>query len=368
MKTLLNKSLNICLNIYKKNKENKLFNFSLKCFSYIFFVLYKTRLLLYKLKILKTYTLPAYIVSIGNITSGGTGKTPMCIEVGKYFMSINRKIAILTRAYNTNNEDKVTLVSDGLEILVEPEDCGDEAFLIAKNLPKAMVFAGKDRVKTAKAAIRLGAEIVIVDDGYQYLKLNRNENILMIDSYRPFDNRHLLPFGKLRELPDSICRASAIIISNSKSKQLAEADLKTLKKYGDKIPITKTSYKLKELTSLNTKRILKDSEIKNLRAIACCGIGNPESFIDLLKRNEILVLESLIYPDHHKYLYNDIEKMIKLCKSSNTEDIITTEKDAVKIIDLCQAAPINFWAIKIDVSWDEYDFLDKLFQKSSLEK
>lgn len=365
MKTLLNKSLNIYLNIYKRNKKNKFLNFVLKFFSYLFFVLYKTRLILYKLKILKTYTLPVYVVSIGNITSGGTGKTPICIEVGKYFMSMKRKVAILTRGYNTKNEDKVTLVSDGSEILVEPEDCGDEAFLIAKNLPKAIVFAGKNRIKAAKTAINLGAEVVIIDDGFQYLKLNRNENILMIDSYSPFDNRHLLPFGKLRELPDSINRASAIIISNSQSKNITETDLSTIKKHANKIPITKTSYRIKELTSLNTKRILKASEVKNLRTIACCGIGNPESFIDLLKRNEIIIVENLIYPDHHKYTYADIENMIKLCKSLDTETIIITGKDAVKITDLCQAAPVNFWAVKIDILWDESGFLDKLFQKSN---
>ncbi len=363
MKTSQNKLLNIFINIYNKNRNNKLFSLLLYISSLVFFLLYKTRLFLYKIKILKTTTLPAYIISIGNITSGGTGKTPISIETAKYFMSLGHKVAILTRGYNTNQEDKVTLVNDGTELLTDYENCGDEAYMIAKNLPNALVISGKDRIRSAKAAIKLGAGVIILDDGFQYIKLNRNENILMIDSYNPFDKNRLIPLGKSRECPDSISRATSIILSNSDRTHISEKDLNTIKKYAKQIPVGKISYKIKELISLNTKRVLNISSAKGLEAIACCGIGNPQSFIDLLKRNEIKITDYIIYPDHYNYQFEDIEKMIKVCKEYNTENIIISEKDAVKITDLCQAAPISFWSTKIEVLWENSTFFDTIFEK-----
>lgn len=363
MKTSQNKLLNKLLNIYNRNKNNSLFLFLLYLSSFVFLFLYKTRLFLYKIKILKKTTLPAYIVSIGNITSGGTGKTPISIETAKYFMSLGHKVAILTRGYNTNQEDKVTLVSDGTELLTDYENCGDEAYMIAKNLPKALVISGKDRTRSAKAAIKLGAGVIILDDGFQYIKLNRNENILMIDSYNPFDKNRLLPLGKLRECPDSISRATSIIISHSASTHINEKDFNTIKKHARRKAMGRINYKIKELISLNTKKILNISDAKGLEAIACCGIGNPQSFIDLLKRNELKITDHIIYPDHYSYEFEDVEKMIKICKEYSIENIIISEKDAVKIIDLCQAVPISFWSTKIEVIWEDSDFFDTIFQE-----
>ena len=362
----LNKLLNKFLNIYENNKENKTFLFTLYIASKFFLLAYKARILLYKLKLIKTYSLPAYIVCIGNITSGGTGKTPIAIEIAKYFLSKKSKVAVITRGYNAKlpRNDRVSLVSDGNDILIDPENCGEEAYLIAKSVPKALVLVGKDRVKASRAAIKLGAEVLILDDAFQYLRLNRNKDILMIDSYNPFDNGNLLPRGKLRELPDSISRASAIIISNTNSRKLSDYELNTIKKYAKSTPIGKINYRIHQLTALNTKKILSMNEAKGLKCLAFCGIGNPESFIDSLKRNEISILQYKIYPDHYLYEFTDIEKIIRLAKEYKIENIITTEKDAIKIDELCQAAPVTFWMTKLDVLWETPDFLTTLFNST----
>ncbi len=355
--------LNKCLSIYKKYKNNIYFIFLLKIASYVFFVLYKTRILLYKLNILKSISLPSYVISIGNLTSGGTGKTSLTIEIAKYFISSGFKVAVLSRGYNTKSENKVTLVSDGTEILTDYDTSGDEAYLIAKKVPKAIVLSGKNRINTGRTAIRLGAEVLILDDGFQYLKLKRNENILILDSYKPFDNGHLLPHGKLRELPDSIKRATAIILSNSNSYKTNDSDFYKIKTYSSGKPIGKFYYLLNELVALNTKRTLSIKEVKGMKVIAVCGIGNPDSFLDLLRRNEINISNHLIYPDHYNYKITDMQEIIKLALKDKIEDIITTEKDAIKIESLCESAPTTFWTTKTEVMWDSYSTLEAILSK-----
>ena len=348
----LMKQSSIYLHIYEKYKKNFFVSFILSIASVFFFIAYKLRIFLYKIKLIKTHSLPAYIISIGNITSGGTGKTPFTIECAKYFINQGYKVAILSRGYKRNikNSNGVTLVSDGSDILVDDyEHCGDEPYLIAKKAPKAIVIVGKNKIKTSKAAIKVGAEVLILDDGFQYLKLNRNENIVMLDSYNPFNSMHLLPKGKLRELPDSLHRATAIVISNTDRKKLNENDLNTIKKYAPNTPILEIGYKISELNGINTKRVLNINQVKGLQVLACCGIANPVSFFELLESYEIKVIHKLIYPDHYAYTTNDIETMIKVAKEKNTENIIVTEKDTVKIKDFCEAAPITLWSAKLEV-------------------
>ena len=349
--------------IYERYKNNICFSILLKFLSLFFYLIYKTRLFLYKVKLLSSYSLKAYVVSIGNITSGGTGKTPVTIEIAKYFISLGYKVAILSRGYKSvvKNKSDVQLVSDGNDILLDYEFCGDEPYLIAKKVPKAIVLVGKDRYKTGKAALKLGAQVLILDDGYQYLRLKRNVNILMLDTYRPFDNYHLLPYGKLRELPDSVNRATAIILSNSDRKKIDDITLSRLNKHGKNIPLYKVGYKILELTGLNTKKTLTISNAKRINFMAVCGIGNPQSFIDLLKRHELNIMTYEFYADHYNYEYNDIKNIITIAEKYKIEDIIVTEKDAIKLEELCQAAPISFWSTKLEVSFDNSEIFDKIF-------
>ncbi len=354
-------------NFYEKNKNN-IFLFPILYFcSKVFQLIYKTRIFLYKIKILKSHSLPAYVVSIGNITSGGTGKTPLTIEIAKYFIACGYKVAILSRGYKglSNNKNEILLVSDGSDILSDYEYCGDEPYLIAKKIPKAIVIVGKDRYKTGKAALKLGAQVLVLDDGYQYLGLNRNSNILILDSYRPFDNGHLLPLGQLRELPDSISRTSAIILSNSDRKKLDDGTYSKLKRYAQNTPIFKIGYKLTELTGLNTKKTISINEAKKLTVMALCGIGNPDSFIDLLKRHELNVVTYTTYPDHFKYEYADIKIILNTAEKFNVDNIVTTEKDAIKLEELCQAAPISFWSTKLDVTFEDSKIFEKIFSKAN---
>lgn len=368
MQMYLNKLFNKFLYIYEKYRSNVFFKFILDIASFFYMLAYKTRLILYKLKLLRSNSLNATVISIGNITTGGTGKTPLVIETAKHFLNQGRKVGILSRGYKRriiNNNNDALLVSDGQEILIEHELSGDEPYLIAKKIPKAIVVVGKDRIKTGKAAIKLGAEILILDDGYQNMKLNKNENILLLDGHNPFDNGHLLPSGKLRESLDSIKRASTIIISNPDKKGLTQEIIKTIKDYAQDKPIFYLNYRIKQLKGINITKTINIENLKDTKAIGFCGIANPKSFLKSLEENYINLSSFLTYPDHYNYSVEDITHIIKLAQNNKIENIITTEKDAIKIEGFCESAPVTFWTTILEVTWENPDALEMIFAKKT---
>ena len=360
MKTYLKKLQSKLLLTYETNKNNPLLKVVLYIASQIYMLGYQSRLALYKLGFLKSYSLPAYVISIGNITCGGTGKTPFAIETAKYFLSKGHKVAILSRGYGGDSAKETTLVSDGSEILSDYEICGEEPILIAKKVPKALVLVGKDRVKTGESAIKLGADVLVLDDGFQHIKLKRNRDILLLDSYNPFDNGHLLPLGKLREQTNSIQRASSIVITNTDKKELNKKELQRIQRHNK--TIARVSSILTKLHSLNTKEIININDAKDLKILACCGIGNPQSFIDSLKRHQLDIQAHFFYPDHYEYSYSDIEQIVNLAKKYSITNVIVTEKDGIKIEPLCQAAQVTFWTAELELRWDMPNLFESIFQ------
>lgn len=366
MQMYLKKQLNKFFVTYKKYREITFINFFLRIISFFYFIGYKIRLYLYKINILKPHKLRAVVISVGNITTGGTGKTSVTIELAKYFLRSGFKVAVLSRGYkkktNSTNNNGAILVSDGHDILTNYEISGDEPLLIAKKVPKAFVLVGKDKVKLGLSAIKLGAQILILDDGFQHIRINRDENILLIDCKNPFDNGCLIPSGNLRELPDSIKRATSIILTNllANKGSFKDETVNKIKRYSRNSPITTMKYKIKQFTGINIKKTLSTQEAANLKVIAFSGIGNPQSFIDLLKENNILVAEHITYPDHYNYSFEDLEEIIQLARKNNVDNIITTEKDAVKLEYLCESVPLTVWACILEIIWDEIDPFDKI--------
>ena len=343
----------------------------LLCICSIFYFLgYKARLIFYKLGILKTNKISPFVISIGNLTCGGTGKTPVSIELAKYLTSKGYKTAILSRGYKRKFTDEQNsgniLVSDGEEILTDYSTSGDEPYLIAKNVPKAIVLSGTDRILNAQSAIRLGAKIIILDDGFQYLKLHRDENILIIDKERPFDNGYLLPAGELRELPDSIKRATAIIISNAQSTK-DDLTLNKIKNYLDSKPLIEMSYKIKHFKGINIIKTItpneQKNELQNNKVLAFSGIGNPDSFKNSLTKAGLNITEHLIYADHYNYEFEDINKIVSIAVKNNIENIITTEKDAIKIEPLCEGAPVTFWYSVLEINWNTTNPFEQILTK-----
>jgi len=347
--------------IYKKYKNNFFFSILMGFFSFFYNIGYKTRLFLYKNSYLKGVKFDVPVISIGNITTGGTGKTPLTIEIGKHLIKKGLKVGVLSRGYKRVSDiNENVLVSDGNEILADYEICGDEPYLIAKTLRKAIMLAGANRVKSAYSAIRLGANVLILDDGYQHLKINRDLDILLLDSNKPFDNGHTLPKGELREDIDSIKRATSIIFTNSSNFTTDEFYLNKVKQINPSAPIFYMKYEIKNLRGINIKKSISINEAKANKYISFCGIGNPEGFTESLSAAGLNVIENISFPDHHNYDYSDIKKILEVAKKQNVQDIITTEKDAVKLEDLCMAAPVTFWYSEIEIRWKDAESLELL--------
>ncbi len=350
--------------IYKRIRSIFLIKIILFLFSIFYFCGYKIRLFLYKTGILKTNKLSIKVISIGNLTSGGTGKTPLSIEIANYLIKNENKVAVLSRGYKRRLREESNgnniLVSDGQEILSDYERSGDEPYLIAKNVPKAIVISGTDRVLNAKSAIKLGADILILDDGFQYLKLQRDENILIIDSMNPFDNGLLLPAGELRELPDSIKRATAIVLSNTQNIKPTDTLFNLIKKHSPNKPIIEINYTIKSLKGINIVKTLNINELTDKNIIAFSGIGNPESFEKSLTNIGFKITKHLVYPDHHNYEFDDITKIIEYAVKNKIENIITTEKDAIKIGLFIEGAPVTFWHTVLEIKWETSDPFSQL--------
>ena len=344
------------LRFYKQYKTSKWLQSFLLFLSFFYLMGYRLRLFLYRINFLRTYSLPVFVISIGNLSLGGTGKTQVAIELSKFLHKNGIKVGILSRGYKRKGSNipvhENILVSDGEEILTDWDVSGDEPYLIAKDSPKSIVLSGSNRVKAAQSAIKLGAQVVILDDGYQYLKLKRDINILMIDSTKELENEKLFPSGELRELPDSLNRANTIILTNSYDSQNTDNYLSKLKKYiSHDFNLISMKYKVKEIKGINLVKKLTIENARKLKFIAFSGIGNPESFTQTLKSDCLQIAEHVVFHDHNEYSSDDISQLIQLALKNGIEDIITTEKDAIKISGFCESAPVTFWTCIISPEW-----------------
>lgn len=314
----------------------------------------KTRNFLYKKDILKKYNPKIYTISVGNLTTGGTGKTPITAEIANYFAQKGDYPAILSRGYGgTISNKNVNIISDGNTINFGATEAGDEPFWLAKHCPKVAVLTCSSRVNAAKfAKTNLNCTKLILDDGYQHQKLERNLNILVIDSEKQFSNGSVLPLGALREPISEVKRADKIIVVNkSINEKKAKSFANLLKKKYNK-PLFICNMEPADVYNIQTKKIIDDS----MPVIAFCAIGQPEQFYKYLQRYDIMATKS--YPDHHLYTKDDIEELKNLMKKNDAKCLITTEKDAVKIQALLNDNE-QIYALKLKPSLDLRGLLDE---------
>ncbi|HIA48017.1 MAG TPA: tetraacyldisaccharide 4'-kinase [Candidatus Hydrogenedentes bacterium] len=278
----------------------------------------------------------ADVISIGNITAGGTGKTPAVIRYAKRGVAAGVKVGVLTRGHGTRQSSSVVVSSD-----IEPEDhfrlLGDEPALILRKVPEALVFKGKDRVQSAQIAVQdHGCQVLILDDGYQYIHLGRNDDILMIDSTNPFGNGRLLPRGFLREPLSDICRATHCIVTRCDEGLDRSEISETVQRYNPGCAIEWTVHSPTALIHADTDVEQSLDLFSGKDVIAACAIGNPESFTKTLESLGMNVIESHAFADHERIPQN-------VLKSSHPA--IITEKDAVRI----QSPPDNVFAVGIEL-------------------
>ena len=335
-------------------------------FLYIFSLIYKGlvnfRLLGYELGFSGKERLNCFVISLGNITVGGTGKTPTAQRLAKEIRDLGYRVVILNRGYRAKFRGEVGIVSDGKTLNMDAAQAGDEAYMLAKHLPNVPVLIGARRAVTGQYAIEnFGAEVVILDDGYQHWQVIRDLDILLIDAVSVFGNGHILPRGTLRESISHISRADICLMTKVDQAREGSRDLirETVKKYNADAQIVESIHQPRCFIPLGewTENLAGDGvpveTIRGKKIMAVSAIGNPASFERTLRDLGAEIISSLRYPDHHDYTPAEMADILRQADSFGAEMIVVTEKDAVKIP--AEVAKEN-WSIPIYVICVEVKF------------
>lgn len=290
---------------------------------------------LYDRGILESEKVNAYVISVGNLTTGGVGKTPVVAELAKHYISQGKKVAIISRGYGGKLSNKdVHIVSANNEIFFTAEEIGDEPYWFAQNINNAYVLTCSNRVKAAKEAIRhFGVEIIILDDAFQHRKIQRDLNLVLVDSEKMFGNGKHLPAGPLREDLNGLKRADKLLIMNKTSKPVVTDIFENI---FDK----RKTFVCNVVPSFTYN--IKTTDVLPLKSdvFAMCAIGQPEQFYDFV-RQKFNLLDTITFDDHHQYKYSEVAKL--------HGNIVTTEKDAVKLAEFDLD---NIYALKLKLELD----------------
>lgn len=324
------------------------------------------RLWWYETRLGSVHALGCLVISVGNLTVGGTGKTPVVELFARELTKRGRKVAVLSRGYKSQpvpfpqamadrfrpmeRRHPPRVVSDGRSLLLDSEMAGDEPFMLASNLKDVLVLVDKDRVKSGLHAIRkFGCDTLLLDDGLQFLRLKERLDIVLVDSESPFANRHLLPRGLLREPPEELRRANIIFITKCDGRDLSELRAE-LRRYNNHAEFVECAHKPLHLEEIFTHEVKPLSFLKDLRVGMISGIARPESFEDGLRKLGVELIYSRRYADHHRFSEGEIAKMFERSKARGARAVITTEKDSVRFPRLGKRPlPVYFLRVEIDI-------------------
>src|SRR6266403_5279691 len=335
--------------------------------SFVYEWLVQLRLYFYRKRVFRERALGCLVISIGNLTVGGTGKTPIVEKFARALQKGGRHVAILSRGYKSvprpskrsllaklrgDNPDPPRVVSDGKSLLLDSLIAGDEPYMLAHNLKNVAVLVDKDRVKSGLFAIeKMNADTLLLDDGLQYLHLKHRLDIVLIDRQAPFGNEFLLPRGTLREPPRNLRRASYIFITKSTGES-NEQLIKRIRRYNRTAEIIECAHKPLHLQNVVTNEIAPLEKLRGAFIGSICGIAAPESFEGALKNLGANVDLALRYIDHHYYTEGELRSFINRCIRRDLAMIITTEKDAVRMPRLPEAdvnVPVYFMRVEIEI-------------------
>lgn len=312
---------------------------------------------LYRLHVLARKELPCNVISVGNVTLGGTGKTPVVIHVAGLLQKEQRRPVVVSRGYGREDEEEIVVVSDGVSVLVDTKRGGDEPVLIGLKLPGVPVIVGRKRYQAAREALqRFNPDTVILDDGFQHVQLKRTCDIVLIDALNPFGNGKLFPSGILREPVSAIKRAHAVLITNADRAEDAGSLRETIRRHTSARIFTSRRQPLDliDCCSGETKQL---AVLRGTRVLAFSGIARPASFTELLRSFGAVIAGEYAYPDHYDFRKSDLADVFKKAADQKVSMIITTEKDVVRLKKL---KPDGIWVLRIELvvhereAWEEF--------------
>lgn len=351
---------------HPKYRKDKILLWILFFISRLFRSLTQFRLYLYNGGIIfSRHQFGCTVISVGNLTVGGTGKTPVVEFLAKKLRQEGRNVAILSRGYRSKTKSTLfrwfsalrhgevetppRIVSDGKQVLLASDVAGDEPYMLARNLPGVSVIVDKDRVKAGRYALRdYGADIMLLDDGFQYLRIKPTYSVVLIDTTRPFHNHHVLPRGLLREPIKQLRRADLIILTKSNHNPQIRHLRNFVKRHNSVASIVECNHAPCYLEDLHTKEQYPLSWLKNKKVAAVSAIAVPEGFEKYLYQLEADLVIKERFIDHHRYTDDEIIDFYQKVAAQGVEVIVTTEKDAVRFpLSPKNPCPVLFLRVEI---------------------
>lgn len=300
-------------------------------FSFVYRLLSDARNALWRFGLLKAEKAPLAVISVGNITVGGTGKTPFVRWLVGYLRREGKTVAVLSRGYGA--------VRNGLS---------DEALELKRAFPDLPVFLGRDRVRLARKACAEKMDAVVLDDGFQYRRLARDLDIVLIDATNPFGNGRLLPRGILREDLSALGRADLLVLTRTDGRGAEERLVSLLKTHAPDAPVLLAVHRIRECYEARTGERTALETLKPKRALPFCGIGNPGSFRSLLEEAGLHLLPLRSFMDHHRYTRKEIGGLDRLARSWGADILLTTEKDGERLRALRMWPATPLWVAAAD--------------------
>ena len=337
----------------------------------------RAKVWLYRHRILRDQPLGCLVVVVGNLTAGGTGKTPVVEKFARALRDRGRKVAILSRGYKSKRpplwrrwwiafthaeEPPPKVVSDGENVLLDSEEAGDEPYMLARNLPGVLVLVDKNRVKAGEYAIKkFGCDTLVLDDGFQYLPLKGRLNLLLVDKTNPFGNGHLLPRGILREPIRHLNRASYVFLTKSNGERDPELE-RLIQRYNPGVDVIECAHRPRYLQRFGVATESPEARVpltylKGRRVFAFSGIATPESFEKFLRDLGALLVGRERFLDHYRYGEDDIRALFAQAVHERADCLVTTEKDAVRIAEnFAGVLPLYYLRLEIEILRGAADF------------
>lgn len=324
--------------------------------SIFYFIGSYLRLRSFETGLLRSHRLPVPVISVGNLTVGGTGKTPVTIDLAKRLIRDGYRPAILSRGYNRRSSKPQVVVSDGKAILSEPADCGDEPYMMARAVPKAVVIVGSDRLKSGNLAVsEYGCDVILLDDGFQHLRVKRQLDIVLYDYNDDPNTIKLLPAGRLREPFAALARAHFVVITKvplNPSPQRMLDITGMIKQYAPQAVVTMCQFEPDGVQRVYARQdVAITMKLNGAKVFAFCGIARPEIFFDQLKTLGAHPADTTSFPDHHWFSDEDLALLKQRFIDSGAELMVTTEKDAVRLPeDFINSLPVA--QMRLETVWN----------------
>ncbi len=333
-------------------RQSRLFGAVLTALSLLYGTAVCMRAVFYRLHLLRANKLPCTVISIGNITLGGTGKTPTVISVARTLSRNRKQPMVISRGYGRKSESEILVVSDGRSVVADVRISGDEPVLIASRLPTVPVIVGSNRYRAAVRGLQqFDSGVVILDDGFQHRRLRRTLDIVLVDAADPFGNGRLLPAGILREPLAALKRAHAIMITRSDRAVNRDELIAKIKRITS-APIFTSCHQPVDAVECSTGDVKPLSALRGAKALVFSGIARPVSFTSLLTSLGVDIAAQEAYPDHFEYRKSDLAHIYEKAADARANMILTTEKDMVRLRSF---KPDGIWALRIELEVNELE-------------